>query len=95
MVMTKFSRDYNLPTFNNIHSTVDFFIFFETFSQVTIYHWDLPQRLQDIGGWANPLIVDFVEDYADLLFHLYGEKVHKHSILKTILKLYYRAFFCL
>ncbi|XKL61923.1 hypothetical protein PGB90_001756 [Kerria lacca] len=42
---------------------------------VTIYHWDLPQALQVIGGWANPLIVDYVEDYADLLFDLFGKKV--------------------
>ena len=38
-------------------------------------HQDLPQRLQDIGGWANPLIVDYMEDYADLLFSLYGNEV--------------------
>ncbi|XP_065222128.1 myrosinase 1-like [Planococcus citri] len=42
---------------------------------VTMYHFDLPQKFQDIGGWANPLIVDYMEDYADLLFQLYGAKV--------------------
>lgn len=40
-----------------------------------MYHWDLPQKLQDIGGWVNPLIVDYIEDYADLLFQIYGDRV--------------------
>jgi len=42
---------------------------------LTIFHWDTPQKLQDIGGWTNPLIVPYFTQYADLLFRTYGDRV--------------------
>lgn len=49
---------------------------------VTMYHLDLPQKLQDFGGWTNPIIVQYFEAYADVLFQNYGSKV-RNELLQT------------
>ncbi|CAH2036363.1 unnamed protein product [Thlaspi arvense] len=47
---------------------------------VTLFHWDLPQTLQDeYEGFLNRSIIDDFKDYADLCFREFGGKV-KHWI---------------
>ncbi|XP_070575688.1 cytosolic beta-glucosidase-like [Ptychodera flava] len=42
---------------------------------VTLYHWDLPQALQDAGGWENDTTIVHFNNYADLCFRELGDKV--------------------
>ncbi|HLS26055.1 MAG TPA: GH1 family beta-glucosidase [Beutenbergiaceae bacterium] len=41
----------------------------------TLYHWDLPQPLQDRGGWANREIVDAFTRYAQIVHGEFGDLV--------------------
>jgi beta-glucosidase len=42
----------------------------------TLYHWDLPSALQDRGGWMNRDIGGWFADYAALVAHHYGDRLH-------------------
>jgi beta-glucosidase len=42
---------------------------------VTLYHWDLPQVLQDEGGWPARMSVDAFIEYADVVSRALGDRV--------------------
>lgn len=42
---------------------------------ITLYHWDLPQQLQDKGGWPERMVVDAFCEYADVLSRALGDRV--------------------
>ena len=48
---------------------------------VTLFHWDLPQALQDEGGWTNRKTVEAFEEYVALVTLEYGEKVKNWMVL--------------
>ena len=43
----------------------------------TLYHWDLPQKLQEIGGWTNREVVDDFVRYAEYVYSQLGDSVEK------------------
>jgi beta-glucosidase len=47
----------------------------------TLYHWDLPQKLEEKGGWANREIVDWFSEYVDLCTRKFGDRIHHWMVL--------------
>ena len=43
--------------------------------QIVLYFWDLPQALEDKGGWLNPKTIDWFVEYARVCFTELGNNV--------------------
>ena len=41
----------------------------------TLYHWDLPQSLEDSGGWRSRATIDAFAEYAATVVAAYGDRV--------------------
>lgn len=48
---------------------------------VTLYHWDLPQVLENKGGWTNREVVGWFSDYTELCAKQFGDRVKNWMVL--------------
>ncbi len=48
---------------------------------VTLYHWDLPQELEDAGGWGNRATAERFAEYATLMAERLGDRVNLWTTL--------------
>ncbi|MEN8634462.1 GH1 family beta-glucosidase [Pseudoalteromonas distincta] len=48
---------------------------------VTLYHWDLPQHLEDEGGWLNRKTAYAFEQYVELITNAFGTRVYSYATL--------------
>jgi beta-glucosidase len=54
---------------------VDLLVEHQIQPSVTLYHWDLPQALEDRGGWAAPDMPQWFAGYAQTMYRALGDRV--------------------
>jgi beta-glucosidase len=47
----------------------------------TLYHWDLPQALEDVGGWPNRDVVNWFGDYTYTCAKHFGDRVKQWIVI--------------
>ena len=48
----------------------------------TLYHWDLPQALEDHGGWLNDSVVQYFAEFSRVCFQEFGNDVSHYTSLQ-------------
>jgi beta-glucosidase len=51
---------------------------------LTLYHWDLPQSLQDEGGWPDRAIVPAFVEYAEVVSRALGDRVRNWITVSSL-----------
>ena len=70
----------NKEGINFYHRVLDECIKLGLTPYVTLYHWDLPQELENKGGWTNFLIIKWFSKFTAVCAEAFGDKV-KHWII--------------
>lgn len=42
---------------------------------ITLFHWDYPQSLEDLGGWTHPDAGKWFGDYSEVCYKAFGDRV--------------------
>lgn len=68
-------KEINQAGIDHYQSVIDECLAHNIQPMVTLNHFDLPQALEDMGGWSNRKTVDAFKEYAQTVFKAYGNKV--------------------
>ncbi len=73
--------DINQKGLDFYHKVIDRCLELDLEPWPTIYHWDLPQHLQDKGGWANRDIINWFGEFTNIVTREYGDKVKNWMVM--------------
>jgi beta-glucosidase len=73
--------DINEEGIQFYHNVIDSCIDKNITPWVTLYHWDLPQALQEKGGWCNREILQWFDAYVSICVQHYHTKIKYWMVL--------------
>jgi beta-glucosidase len=73
--------DKNEKGFDFYNRLIDFCLELQIDPWITLYHWDLPQKLEEKGGWTNRAIIHWFEAYIEACIKRFGDRVKNWIIL--------------
>ena len=60
---------------------IDFCLEFGIEPWITLYHWDLPEALQQKGGWANREVINWFSFFVECCVKYFGDRVKHWMVL--------------
>ncbi len=80
-VVTSLDGDVNNEGLDFYQQIIDRLHYYSIKPYVTLYHWDLPQYLEDQGGWLNRDVVTAFVYYASVVSDYFGDQVASYATL--------------
>ena len=71
----------NIKGIDFYNKVIDFCLELGIEPWITLYHWDLPQELQQKGGWANREIINWFSYFVDCCIKNFGDRVKRWMVI--------------
>lgn len=71
----------NQAGIDHYHKVIDYCFKQDVEPWITIYHWDLPQALEDKGGWTNREIVNWFANFTTICARAFGSRVKNWMVM--------------
>lgn len=80
-VLPQGTGEVNQAGIDHYHKVIDHCLSKGIEPWITLYHWDLPQALEDKGGWTNREVITWFTEFVTVCAENFGAKVKNWMIM--------------
>ena len=80
-VLPQGTGEVNQAGINHYNKIIDYCLAQGVEPWITIYHWDLPQILEDKGGWTNRDVVGWFTEFSIVCAQSFGDRVTNWMVM--------------
>jgi beta-glucosidase len=80
-ILPQGTGEVNRPGIDFYHKVIDKCLSEGIEPWITIYHWDMPQLLENKGGWTNREMIGWFSEYVEVVTKEFGSKVKNWMVM--------------